>query len=285
MQNATLISKQYLLASDFDQTLSFNDSGLVLSELLGIPAKVFEAKTATLAAQNLVQQGGELTYLLLHDADYRHLVRKEYLIEAGKEVRLKKNIRQLSQLLQSAIEGYRFDLHVVSASPQEVIESALENIIDADHIHGTQLAWDDEGRVQSIIRVNAGYGKVAVLDDLQRLVQIGSERIIYVGDGGSDIHVMLHVNRRDGFTIAVSEARHIAQIAKRTVISDDALSVMIPILEEIVGWDAARIRNFFEAQGLLIQEWDRVRADWLTISPNPLLDGARHGGVANVTAS
>ena len=29
--------KKYLLASDFDQTLSFNDSGLVLSELLGVP--------------------------------------------------------------------------------------------------------------------------------------------------------------------------------------------------------------------------------------------------------
>ncbi len=29
------VAKLYLLASDFDQTLSFNDSGLVLSELLG----------------------------------------------------------------------------------------------------------------------------------------------------------------------------------------------------------------------------------------------------------
>ena len=27
------MAKQYLLASDFDQTLSFNDSGVVLSEL------------------------------------------------------------------------------------------------------------------------------------------------------------------------------------------------------------------------------------------------------------
>ena len=63
--------KQYLLASDFDQTLSFNDSGLVLSELVGIPAKIFEAKVATLAMQNLVQQGGELSYLLLHDPEYR----------------------------------------------------------------------------------------------------------------------------------------------------------------------------------------------------------------------
>lgn len=28
------MTKRYLLASDFDQTLSFNDSGIVLSELL-----------------------------------------------------------------------------------------------------------------------------------------------------------------------------------------------------------------------------------------------------------
>src|SRR5262245_29292311 len=48
--------KPYLLASDFDQTLSFNDSGLVLSEMLGIPG--FEDRAAGLAAIHLVQQGG-----------------------------------------------------------------------------------------------------------------------------------------------------------------------------------------------------------------------------------
>ena len=261
--------RQYLLASDFDQTLSFNDSGLVLSELAGISPKEFEAKVATLATQNLVQQGGELSYLLLHDPQYRASVIKEHLVKAGKSVRLKKNIRQLSELLASAIPGYHFDFHVISAAPQEVIESALEDIIPSDHIHGTQLQYDGAGRVESIIRVNAGYGKVAVIDDLQKKFQMGPERIIYVGDGGSDIHVMLHVNRREGFTIAVSQSRHIAPIAKRTVLSDDALSIIVPILEEISGWDTSHIRTFFEEQGLLIQEWDRVRADWLTITPQP----------------
>ena len=269
MQATIPLIKQYLLASDFDQTLSFNDSGLVLSELVGIPAKIFEAKVATLAVQNLVQQGGELGYLLLHDPEYRVRVRKEHLVQAGKSVRLKKNIRQLSELLASAIPGNRFDFHVISAAPQEVIESALEDIIPADHIHGTQLQYDSSGQVESIIRVNAGYGKVAVLDDLQKRFQVGPERILYVGDGGSDIHVMLHVNRREGFTIAVSQGRQIAPIAKRTVLSDDALSIIVPILEEIAGWDASRIRNFFEDQGLFIQEWDRVRADWLTITQQP----------------
>ena len=269
MQATSLSVKQYLLASDFDQTLSFNDSGLVLSELVGIPARIFEAKVATLSVQNLVQQGGELGYLLLHDPEYRTRVRKEHLVQAGKGVRLKKNIRQLSELLASAIPGYRFDFHVISAAPQEVIESALEDIIPADHIHGTQLQYDGAGQVEAIIRVNAGYGKVAVLDDLQKKFQVGPERIVYVGDGGSDIHVMLHVNRREGFSIAVSQSRHIAPIAKRTVLSDDAISIIVPILEEIAGWDKLRIRTFFEDQGLYIQEWDHVRADWLTITAQP----------------
>ena len=45
--------KQYLLASDFDQTLSFNDSGHVLSEILGVDG--FTEKVAGLARINLVQ--------------------------------------------------------------------------------------------------------------------------------------------------------------------------------------------------------------------------------------
>ena len=40
-------SKVYLLASDFDQTLSFNDSGRVLSEIMGISR--FDEKVTGLA--------------------------------------------------------------------------------------------------------------------------------------------------------------------------------------------------------------------------------------------
>ena len=39
--------------------------------------------------------------------------------------------------------------------------------------------------------------------------------------------------------------------------------VLVPILEEIPGWNRPRIRSFFEEQGLLIQGWDKVQADWL----------------------
>jgi hypothetical protein len=72
------------------------------------------------------------------------------------------------------------------------------------------------------------------------------------------------VNTREGYTIAVSEAKFIGRVAKRTVLSDSALSVLVPILEDILKWDSSRIRGVFESFGLSIQEWDKTRTDLLT---------------------
>jgi 2-hydroxy-3-keto-5-methylthiopentenyl-1-phosphate phosphatase len=260
--------KQYLFASDFDQTLSFNDSGIVLSELLGVTN--FEQKVKGMAMINLVQQGGELAYLLLHDPEFRR-VRKEHLIETGKRIRLKQNIQLLPQILKQGIGDCHFSFYVISAAPEEVILSALEDIVPAENIYGTRFRYHPQtGEIDSIVRVPAGYGKVAVLEELQARLQISPDRIVYVGDGSSDLHVMLHVNRRDGFTVAVSESKFISPIAKRSILSEDALSSLIPVLEEIVGiGDATSIRTLFEAYGLQIQEWEKVRTDHLTIRSIP----------------
>lgn len=260
--------RHYIFVSDFDQTLSYNDSGYVLSELLGIPTKEFERKAEGMAKLNLVQQGGELAYLLLHDPEFHDRVRPEHLRETGKRIRLKENIDFLHRVLESGIAGHRFEFYVVSAAPVEVIQSALEGIVPADHIIGTQFRYHPSGEIAAIEKVTAGYGKVAALDRLQTDLQISSDRIVYVGDGSSDVHVMLHVNRRDGFTIAVSENKHLAPIARRTVLSSNALGVLIPILEEIVGWERAQIRAFLETQGFVIQEWDKVSTDVVTIRDN-----------------
>jgi 2-hydroxy-3-keto-5-methylthiopentenyl-1-phosphate phosphatase len=258
--------REYLLVSDFDQTLSFNDSGIVLSELLSISG--FAERIAGLSRIHLVQQGGELAYLLLHDPEYRR-VRREHLVETGKRIRLKQNIHMLARLLEN-LEGYRFSFYVLSAAPEEVIQSALEGIVPEEHIFGTRFRYDpDSGEIQSIVRVPAGYGKVAVLDELRTRLLLSHDRIVYVGDGSSDVHVMMHVNRLDGLTIAVSENKFITQIAARTVLSDDALSVLVPILEDIVGWNPTRIRAFFEGHGFILRDWDKVRTDSLTIGCVP----------------
>ena len=265
---ASNFRKHYLFASDFDQTLTFNDTGYVLSELLGISVKEFERKAKGMAKLNLVQQGAELSYLLLHDPEFNSRVRREHLVEVGKRIRLKDNIQQIYEILDSRIDGYHFDFYVLSAAPVEVIQSALEGIVPQDHIFGTEFKYTSTAAIDCLVRATAGYGKVTRLDQLEEQLGIPADQVVYVGDGSSDIHVMLHVNRRDGFTIAVSESKLVAQIAKRTVLSDNALATLVPILEEIAGWQRAQIRHLFDSYGFLIQGWDRVQTDWVTLRPS-----------------
>ena len=259
--------KRYLFASDFDQTLSFNDSGFVLSELLGIPVEEFKRKATGMAQLNLVQQGAELAYLLLHDPQFRSRVRREHLLAAGKKIPLKQNIDLLYKILDSGIEGYHFDFYVLSAAPVEMVQAALEGILPADHIFGTEFKYNAAGEIETLTRATAGYGKVTRLDQLQADLQIGPDHVIYAGDGSSDMHAMLHVNGLDGLTIAVSESRDVTQVAKRTVLGANALAMLVPILEKVVGWQQPQIRDFFESHGFLVQEWAKVRTDWLTLRP------------------
>jgi hypothetical protein len=167
--------------------------------------------------------------LIRHDPEFRS-VRKEHLAEAGRRVRLKKDIPALLEFLPRGLEGYRFSFFVISAAPQEVMEAPEERI-------GTEPT-----------------------------------RTIYVGDGSSDVHVMLHVNNRHGFTIAVSENKLPARIAKSTVLSESAFSVIVPILEQIVGWRSPEIRAVVESYGLTVYDWEKARTDRVTIRESPTAD-------------
>lgn len=273
-----VLPKHYLLASDFDQTLSFNDSGLVLSELLGISN--FQDRVAGLARTHLVQQGGELAYLIRHDPEFRG-VRVEHLVEAGRRVRLKGAIPTLVDFLDRGFEPYRFSYFVISAAPREIVVSALAGIVPAEHIYGTELEFDPRsGEVRAIKRVPAGYGKVAVVEELEHKLAITPDRMIYVGDGNSDVHVMLHINNRDGFTISVSENQQLARIAKSTVLSDNAFSVMVPILDQLFDWRPGQIRGLFESNGLTLQEWEKERTDRVTIGAARAKDAVAQASAA-----
>jgi phosphoserine phosphatase len=261
MQSMT--ARHYLLASDFDQTLSFNDSGLTLASLLGIDG--YQERVRGLAATNLVQQGGELAYLIRHDPEFRG-VRHQHLLETGRRVRLKSAIPSLVRFLDQGLPGLRFSFFVISAAPREIVVAALEGIVAPDHIYGTELDFDPaSGEVQAIRRVPAGYGKVAVIEELERRLSVPPDRVIYVGDGSSDVHVMLHVNNHDGFTIAVSDNRQLARIARSTVLSDNAFSIMVPVLDQVLDWRTGEIRALLERNGLTLQEWEKARTDHVRI--------------------
>ena len=83
-------------------------------------------------------------------------------------MRLRSNIPALVDFLERGVDGYRFSFFVISAAPREVIQSALAGVVAPDHIFGTELDYDAAtGEVRSVARVPAGYGKVAVVEELE----------------------------------------------------------------------------------------------------------------------
>src|SRR6267154_2607180 len=214
--------QQYLLASDFDQTLSFNDSGVVLAELICI--NNFHDRVKGLSQINLVQQGAELSYLILHDPEFRR-VRQEHLIETGKRIRLKHNVAMFAKALETLSDDLKISFHVISAAPQEIIQSALERIVPPENISGTRFHYAENGEVAAIIRASAGWGKITVLEEIRATLGISHDHIIYMGDGSSDLPVMMHVNSYDGLTIAVSEAEFITRDRKSTRLNSSHPSI------------------------------------------------------------
>ena len=45
----------------------------------------------------------------------------------------------------------------------------------------------------------------------------------------------------------------------------DALSILIPIFERIFHWDTSQIRAFFEEHGFVLQNWEKIQTDTVSI--------------------
>ncbi|MBS4015613.1 MAG: HAD-IB family phosphatase [Candidatus Latescibacteria bacterium] len=257
--------KKYLFVSDFDETISLDDSGVLISQMISIKPETFFSKVKEIRKRNIVQLGGELAYLLITDPAYKNRVKKDTLIKVGQVMRLRNNVKELFKVLKDGIEDVKFTPYVVSACPKPLIVKSLENILPENQIFGTDFKFTSDGRILDIERTAAGQGKVSIIDLLIEKVHIPREQVIYVGDGSSDLHVMLHVNVYGGFTIAVSPSPYLGHISKRTVLSDNALSVLAPILEFCLKYDQNQIKDFFTEIGHPIYKWNRAKTEWLTI--------------------
>lgn len=259
------MKKRYLFISDFDKTLSVDDAGVILSAKLGISSKEFNEKVEEIKKKNITQLGGELAYLIVSDPAYKGKVSKELLYQVGKELKLKKNVPDLGKILNEGFDERVFSFYVLSAGPQEIVESALAGILPPDHVFGSRFIFDQNNIAVEIERTGAGHAKVATLDMLKVKENVPRHRIIYVGDGASDVHVMLHVLSYKGYTISVSLTSYMGHICRRTIVSDNVLSVLIPILEDILRYDEGQVRKFFEDRHHTIQEWNKSKTEWVDV--------------------
>lgn len=255
-------STHYLFAADFDQALGFNDAGPVLAQVLGIAN--YAERVAALTDSKLVPPGGELSYLLEHDADFRR-VRGDQLVEAGRRVRLKHAVAQFVRLIDGGIRGLRAKLRVISSSPKELVSAALADIVPPHRIIAAELDFDAAtGAFVKVRSVPDGCGRIAVLDTLAASLEVPRDRIVYIGDGATDADAMRQVDRHYGFTVAVSPLPE--QVAQSTVISDNACSLLIPVLEQVLGWRRPSIRSVLEQSGLRVDAWQKTRTDMVRLA-------------------
>jgi HAD superfamily phosphoserine phosphatase-like hydrolase len=264
-RNTSKMNKKILFVSDFDKTLSTGDVGYILSSKLGISPDEFDHKIEEIKRRNIVQLGGELAHLIIRDPDYIGKVSRDLLYEVGEEVELKKGVTELMNILAGGIDNHDFSTYIVSAAPKECVEKAVAHIVPVENILCTTFLYDN-GIVQDVERTNAGHAKVSTIDMLKQKENVPRDAIIYVGDGSSDVHVMLHIKSYNGYTITVSPAPYMGHICRRSVISDNVLSILVPILSDLLKYDQEMIRGFFESRGHTILEWNRADTEWLDIA-------------------
>jgi len=259
------MEKKILFVSDFDKTLSTGDVGYILSEKLGVSADQFDQKIEEIKRRNIVQLGGELAHLMIRDPDYVGKVTKDLLYEVGGEVELKSGVPELMKILSDGVDDCNFATYIISAAPKECVEKAVENIFPIENIYCTSFIYENN-IVKDVERTNAGHAKVSTIDMLKQKENVTRYAIIYVGDGSSDVHVMLHVKSYNGYTITVSPAPYMGHICRRSVLSDNVLSILVPILQDLLKYDEGKVRKFFEDRGHTILEWNRADTEWLDIA-------------------
>ena len=235
------MTKHYLFVSDFDQTLSFNDSGRLLSETLGITG--FEEKVAGLSRLNLVQSGAELTYLLRHDPEYRRRVRRRRPRGSRPtdppqgqhrttRVAPQQGHRRLPVRLLRRIRGARGDRACRArehraAEPHHRHSAQLRSALRRDLVGGERRCRLRKGDRARNAPHRAGRSARA-------------RRLRWRREAPTSTSCCTSIALRRTHHRRVAGHGRSPKIARRTVMSDDALSVLVPILEEIAKYSDAR---------------------------------------------
>lgn len=220
----------YLIATDFERTLSLTDADQLLGELLQNTAFLDRGRPESV----LVQPLPEMLDLLLVP-EFR-AVRREMLKETGQRVRLRSHLREFLDFLAQGVDDCCFTVCVLAGAPAELVRAALAGIVPEQNVYGIEA---DE--------LSTRLDRVALIEALESRFQTRPDHTIYVGDGGSDEQVVSHVNQRGGMTISFAPAA--GPGARHQLSSNSTLSALGPILEQM-GWDTDRIRAHLEQVGV-----------------------------------
>jgi phosphoserine phosphatase len=237
------MSKKPIIALiyDFDGTLSpgnMQEHGYI--KAIGSNKKSFWKENKELSEQNDASE--ILCYMRLmikHAEANNHSLKKEAFRSYGKDVKLFDGVKEWFKLINDygKKNGVTIEHYINSSGLKEIIEGTIiakefKNIYACSFIYDVDgkaiwpgVAIDFTAKTQFLFKINKGIKSVSDNKKINEYVKeedrrIPFSRMIYFGDGETDIPCMKLVKQQGGYSIAVYTPR----ITKKKVIAEKLLN-------------------------------------------------------------
>ena len=210
------------LVYDFDKTLSTDDmQNFSFIPALGMESDAFWASTAKLTKEKGVENILSYMYVMIQKCKELHIpLTKEFLQKLGKDVKFFEGVTTWFKRINAYAEalGYTVEHYIVSSGTKEIIEGTsiakeFKEIYACEFLYGEdgiatwpKIAINYTAKTQYLFRISKG-----ILDPLDhagvnsnvQTKRIPFSRMIYIGDGLTDVPCMTLVKERDGKSIAI----------------------------------------------------------------------------------
>ncbi|GAA0380601.1 hypothetical protein GCM10009093_04460 [Brevundimonas terrae] len=234
---------------DFDGTLArgnMQEVSFIPSVGMDIGAFWGQAETLTKSAD----ADGILMYMQLmlkHARDKGISITKDMLSEHGQDVALFEGLRDLSWFDRINAFGAKYNLeiehYIISAGLEEMIDGtpirpALNHVFASHYVYDEngEAAWPAVGvnyttKTQYLFRINKGVKNHWEHERVNHFIPdedrpIPFDRMIFLGDGDTDVPTMKMMHTKGGFSIAVYDPRSNEKDQKKvySLISEDRVN-------------------------------------------------------------
>ncbi len=237
------------LIYDFDGTLARGN----MQEVSFIPSIGMDIGAFWAEAEKLTKDAdadGILMYMQLmlrHAARNNAPITRETLSDQGREVALFEGLKDLSWFDRMNAFGAQYGLdiehYIISAGLEEMIEGtpirpALTHVFASHYVYDEngEAAWPAVGvnyttKTQYLFRINKGVNNHWENERINHFIpdddrRIPFERMIFLGDGDTDVPTMKMMHTKGGFSIAVYDPRSNEKDQKKvySLISEDRVN-------------------------------------------------------------
>lgn len=234
---------------DFDGTLArgnMQEVSFIPSIGMDVGAFWAEAEALTKAADG----DGILMYMQLmmrHARKNGQPITRQTLHDQGREVALFEGLKDLSWFDRMNAFGAQYGLdiehYIISAGLEEMIEGtpirpALTHVFASHYVYDEngQAAWPAVGvnyttKTQYLFRINKGVNNHWENERINHFIpdeerRVPFERMIFLGDGDTDVPTMKMMHTKGGFSIAVYDPRSNERDQKKvySLISEDRVN-------------------------------------------------------------